>query len=127
MAAPTDIDAYILQFPTEVQAIFQKVRETIRTAAPEAEEVMSYQMAAFRQHGILVYFAAWKKHLGLYPPISGDAILEKAVTKYARPKGNLQFPLDEPIPYGLIKRLVKLRVKQDRQKAKAKRDKQKKT
>jgi uncharacterized protein YdhG (YjbR/CyaY superfamily) len=126
MATPNDIDAYILQFPTDVQEILRKVRETIRTAAPEAKEVISYQMPAFRQHGILVYFAAWKKHIGLYPPISGDVAIEKAVSKYAGPKGNLQFPLDEPIPYNLIKRIVKLRVKQDREKAEAKRDKRKK-
>ncbi len=117
MAKPNDIDAYILPFPTDVQQILRKVRETIRTAAPEAKEVISYQMPAFRQHGILVYFAAWKKHIGLYPPISGDVAIEKAVAKYAGPKGNLQFPLDEPIPYNLIKRIVKLRVKQDREKA----------
>jgi uncharacterized protein YdhG (YjbR/CyaY superfamily) len=73
MATPNDIDAYILRFPTDVQEILQKVRETIRTTAPKAKEVISYQMPAFRQHGILVYFAAWKKHIGLYPPISGDA------------------------------------------------------
>lgn len=126
MAAPTGIDAYISQFPTEVREILQKVRETIRAAAPEAEEVISYQMPAFRQHEILVYFAAWKKHLGLYPPISGDAVLEKAVAKYAGPKGNLQFPLDESIPYDLIKRIVKLRVKQDCQKAEVKRANRKK-
>ncbi len=126
MAKPNDIDAYILPFPTDVQQILRKVRETIRTAAPEAKEVISYQMPAFRQHGILVYFAAWKKHIGLYPPISGDVAIEKAVAKYAGPKGNLQFPLDEPIPYNLIKRIVKLRVKQDREKAEAKRDKRKK-
>ena len=83
-------------------------------------------MPAFRHHGILIYFAAWKKHIGLYPPISGDVAIEKAVAKYAGPKGNLQFPLNEPIPYNLIKRIVKLRVKQDREKAEAKRDKRKK-
>jgi uncharacterized protein YdhG (YjbR/CyaY superfamily) len=126
MTAPNDIDAYILQFPTDVQEILQNVRETIRTAAPEAKEVISYQLPAFRQHGILVYFAAWKKHIGLYPPISGDVAIEKAVAKYAGPKGNLQFPLDEPIPYNLIKRIVRLRVKQDRERAEAKRDKRKK-
>ena len=115
MTKPNDIDAYILRFPTDVQEILRKVRETIRTAAPEAKEVISYQMPAFRQHGILVYFAAWKKRIGLYPPISGDVAIENAVAKYAGPKGNLQFPLDEPIPYNLIKRIVKLRVKQDRE------------
>ena len=67
-----DIDGYISQFPADVQAILQKVRETIRHAAPEAKETISYMMPAFRQHGILVYFAAWEKHIGMYPPISGD-------------------------------------------------------
>jgi uncharacterized protein YdhG (YjbR/CyaY superfamily) len=110
---PTDVDGYIARFPADVQAILQKVRKTISTAAPQAREIISYQMPAFRQHGILVYFAAWKEHIGLYPPISGDKALEKAVARYAGPKGNLQFPLDEPIPYQLIERIVKLRVKQD--------------
>ena len=120
-----DIDGYIAQFPAEVQAILEKVRATIRRAAPDAKEVISYQMPAFKQHGILVYFAAWKKHIGLYPPISGDKALEKAITRYAGPKGNLQFPLDEPIPYDLIERIVKLRVKQDSEKAMARRKKRK--
>ena len=120
---PNDIDGYISQFPADVQAILQKVRETIRHAAPEAKETISYMMPAFKQHGILVYFAAWKKHIGLYPPISGDKTLEKAIARYAGPKGNLQFPLDEPMPYDLIERIVKLRVKQDSEKAAAKRKK----
>lgn len=114
---PTNIDAYISQFPNNVQAVLEKVRETISNAAPDAKEVISYQMPAFKRHGILVYFAAWKQHIGLYPPISGDKVLEKAVGRYAGPKGNLQFPLDEPIPYKLIERIVKLRVKQDNEKA----------
>ena len=116
-----DIDGYISQFPSDVQAILQKVRTTIRHAAPEAKETISYMMPAFKQHGILVYFAAWKKHVGLYPPISGDKAIEKAVARYAGPKGNLQFPLDEPMPCDLIERIVKLRVKQDAAKAAAKR------
>jgi uncharacterized protein YdhG (YjbR/CyaY superfamily) len=120
---PTDIDGYISQFPADVQAVLRDVREAIRRAAPEAEEKISYQMPAFRQHGILVYFAAWKKHVGLYPPISGDRALEKAIARYAGPKGNLQFPLDEPMPIALIERIVNLRVRQDTAKAEAKRQK----
>jgi uncharacterized protein YdhG (YjbR/CyaY superfamily) len=120
---PQDIDSYIAQFPADVRAILKKVRATIRRAAPEAVEVISYQMPAFKQHGILVYFAAWKNHIGLYPPVSGDKALMKAVARYAGPKGNLQFPLDEPIPYELIERIVKLRVEQDTAKAAAKRKK----
>jgi uncharacterized protein YdhG (YjbR/CyaY superfamily) len=118
-----DIDDYISQFPADVQAILQKVRTTISSAAPEAKETISYLMPAFRLHGMLVYFAAWEKHMGLYPPISGDKMLEKAVARYAGPKGNLQFPLDEPIPYALIERIVKLRVKQVSVKAAARRKK----
>jgi uncharacterized protein YdhG (YjbR/CyaY superfamily) len=75
---------------------------------------------AYKGHGILVYFAAWKQHIGLYPPITGDKAVEKAVARYAGPKGNLQFPLDEPVPFDLIERIVKLRVKQDKAKAEAK-------
>jgi uncharacterized protein YdhG (YjbR/CyaY superfamily) len=122
---PQDIDSYISQFPADVQAILEQVRETIRHAAPDAKELISYQMPAFKQHGILVYFAGWQKHIGLYPPISGDKTLEKAIARYAGPRGNLQFPLDEPIPYDLIERIVKLRVKQDVAKAAAKRKKRK--
>ena len=120
-----DIDGYISQFPADVQAILEKVRATIRHAAPEAKETISYQMPAFKQHGMLVYFAAWKHHIGLYPPVSGDKALEKAVARYAGPKRNLQFPLDEPIPFDLIERIVKLRVKQDTAKAAARRKKEK--
>jgi uncharacterized protein YdhG (YjbR/CyaY superfamily) len=118
---PKDIDSYISKFPADVQAILEKVRATIRHAAPEAKETISYRMPAFKQHGVLVYFAAWKKHLGMYPPISGDKALEKAIARYAGPKGNLQFPLDEPMPFDLIERIVKLRVKQDAAKAPPKR------
>lgn len=117
------IDEYISRFPAEVQAILEDVRTTIRRAAPLAQEVISYQMPAFRQDGILVYFAAWKNHIGFYPPISGDEALEKAVAQYAGPKGNLQFPLDKPIPFHLITRIVKLRVKQNNEKAEAKKKK----
>ena len=124
---PKDIDSYISKFPADVQAILEKVRETIRHAAPEATETISYMMPAFKQHGILVYFAAWEKHIGMYPPISGNKTLEKSIARYAGPKGSLQFPLDEAIPYDLIERIVKLRVKQDSAKAAAKRKKKSQT
>jgi uncharacterized protein YdhG (YjbR/CyaY superfamily) len=111
---PTTIDEYIVGFPPQIQGVLRKVRDTIRKAAPDAQEVISYQMPAFKQKRILVYFAAWKNHIGLYPPISGNASLQKAVAPYAGPKGNLQFPLDKPIPFGLISRIVKHRVRQER-------------
>jgi uncharacterized protein YdhG (YjbR/CyaY superfamily) len=123
---PKDIDSYISKFPADVRLILEKVRETIRRAAPGAKEKISYLMPAFKLHGMLVYFAAWEKHIGMYPPISGDKPLEKAIARYAGPNGNLQFPFDEPIPYDLIERIVKLRVKQDATKADAKRAQRKK-
>jgi len=117
--APQNVDSYIASFSPEVQLILEKIRLTIRQAAPDAQEVISYSMPAFRQDGILVYFAAFKKHIGLYPPVRGDAKLEKAISVYAGEKGNLQFPLDRPIPYRLIERIVKLRVKQNSLKSRA--------
>jgi uncharacterized protein YdhG (YjbR/CyaY superfamily) len=117
MKKPKTIDEYILSFPSEVQAILERIRRTIRRAAPGAQEAISYQMPSFRLHRALVYFAAWKKHIGIYPPVSGDHKLERAVAPYAGEKGNLQFPLDRPIPYELIEQIVKLRVRQDRAKA----------
>lgn len=116
---PTDVDEYIAAFPPAVRAILRKVRRTVREAAPNASEVISYRMPALQQNGILVYFAAFKQHIGLFPPIKGDAKLEEASGRYAGPKGNLRFPLDEPIPYGLIKRLTQLRARQDRAAAKS--------
>ncbi|HWA21297.1 MAG TPA: DUF1801 domain-containing protein [Caulobacterales bacterium] len=121
-AAPT-IDAYIAAAEPKARPILKKIRRTIRQAAPDAAEVISYSMPAFRQTGVLVYFAAFKNHIGLYPPISGERALEKALAPYRGPKGNLQFPLSEPIPYDLIGRIAALRVKQDAAKAATKRPK----
>ena len=112
-SAPRDIDAYIATFPPDVQAILRRIRATIREAAPNAQETISYQMPAFTSNGVLVYFAAFKNHIGLYPPVRGDAALDKAVAPFAGEKGNLRFPLDRPIPYGLIRRIVKLRLRQN--------------
>ena len=122
-ATSSTIDEYISGFSPEVRAILQKVRQVVRSAAPDAEELISYRMPAFKLNGILVYFAAFKNHIGLYPPIKGDARLEQAVSPYAGEKGNLRFPLDRPIPYALIERIAKLRVKQDLAKATAQRRK----
>jgi len=90
------------------------------SAAPGAQETISYRIPAFRLNGVLVYFAAFKKHIGFYPPVRGDARLEKAVAPYAGEKGNLRFPLDQPIPFALIERITKLRVKQNLAKARSK-------
>lgn len=118
-AAPKGIDEYIASFSPDVQAILERIRSTIKQAAPDAQETISYRIPAFTFHGILVYFAAFKKHIGLYPPVRGDAKLEKSVSIYAGEKGNLKFPLDRPIPYDLIERIVKLRVKQNLSKTRA--------
>jgi uncharacterized protein YdhG (YjbR/CyaY superfamily) len=114
LAAPRNIDEYIASFSPEVQAVLERIRLTVRRAAPDAQETISYKIPAFTLNGILVYFAAFKKHVGLYPPVRGDAKLEKAISPYAGEKGNLKFPLDQPIPYDLIERIVKLRVKQNK-------------
>ncbi len=116
-AKPKSIDEYVAGFSPEIQAILQRIRATIHKVAPEAQETISYQIPAFTLNGTLVYFAAFKNHIGFYPPISGDARLEKAISPYAGEKGNLRFPLDQPMPYRLIERIVKLRVQQKSAKA----------
>jgi uncharacterized protein YdhG (YjbR/CyaY superfamily) len=112
-SAPSTVDEYIATFPKDVRAILRKVRAAVRAAAPSAREVISYRIPALKQNGTLIYFAAFKHHIGFFPPIKGDAKLEKAAARYAGPKGNLRFPLDEPIPYDLIERLTRLRARQD--------------
>jgi len=112
-STPKDIDEYIAAFAPEVQSILEAIRLVIKQAAPQAQEAMSYNIPSFRLNGTLVYFAAFKKHIGFYPPVRGDARLAKAIAPYSGEKGSLKFPLDEPIPYALIKRIVKLRVSQN--------------
>lgn len=119
-SGPESIDEYISTFSPEIQAVLQKVRKVVRRAAPHSQEIISYRMPALRQHGVLVYFAAFKHHIGFYPPVKGDVRLEKAASQYAGAKGNLRFPLDQPIPFDLIERLTRLRVKQDLEKTAAK-------
>ena len=118
-AAPENIDEYIASFSPQVQAILEGIRLTIRSAAPDAQETISYRIPTFTLNGALVHFAAFKEHIGFYPPVRGDARLVTASSIYAGEKGNLRFPLDQPIPYGLIEKLVKLRVKQNLLKARA--------
>jgi uncharacterized protein YdhG (YjbR/CyaY superfamily) len=97
---PKNIDGYISSFSPEVREILKKIRSTVRDAAPGAQEAIRSGIPAFRRNGILVYFAAFKKHIGLFPPMRGNASVVKAASVYAGAKGNLQFPLDRPIPYG---------------------------
>jgi len=118
-----DIDEYIARYPAAVQAILQEIRQTIRAAAPGAQEKISYQMPAFHLKGALVYFAAWKQHIGFYPPVSGDEELRREAAVYAGEKGNLQFPLDQPIPYDLIRKIVQQRMAENLAKAAVKKQK----
>jgi uncharacterized protein YdhG (YjbR/CyaY superfamily) len=119
-AAPKTIDEYIAAFSPDVRTVLERIRFTIHNAAPDAQETISYRIPTFTQGGVVVYFAAFRNHIGLYPPVSGDARLERAIAPYAGEKGNLKFPLHQPIPYDLIERIVKLRVKQNLAKAAAK-------
>jgi len=114
------IDEYIARFPAEIQAVLQEIRATIHTAAPAATETISYQMPAFAQQDVLVHFAAWKTHIGLYPPIAADAPFKAELARYEGPKGNLQFPLAEPMPLDLIRRIVQFRVQENIARAAAK-------
>ncbi len=120
---PRNIDEYIASFSPEVQSILEKIRLTIKKAAPEAEEKISYQIPTFALMGNLVHFAAFKKHIGLYPPVKGDEKLKAEISPYQGEKGNLKFPLDEPIPYALISRIVKFRVTEQLERARSKQGK----
>jgi uncharacterized protein YdhG (YjbR/CyaY superfamily) len=115
-----DMDEYIAGFPTEVQLMLEELRATIRMAAPEAQETISYQMPAFSFHGILVYFAAFKNHIGFYPTGSGIEHFKKEVSAYKGSKGTVRFPLDRPLPLDLISQIVKFRVQQNLEKAELK-------
>jgi uncharacterized protein YdhG (YjbR/CyaY superfamily) len=111
------MDAYIAAASPDARAALSRIRQIAREAAPDAEETLSYRIPAFRGHGILIYFAAFKNHIGLYPPVAADGDLDAALAPYRGPKRNLRFPLDQEIPYELIERIVRLRVEQDDAKA----------
>ena len=112
--SPSPIDAYIAAFPEDVQAILQQVRRTIHEAAPEATEAIAYGMPTFKLHGNLVHFAAFKNHIGFYPVPLGIEAFQEELSAYKQGKGSVQFPLDKPIPYDLIQRIVHFRVEEAR-------------
>ncbi|MGD0876659.1 MAG: DUF1801 domain-containing protein [Anaerolineales bacterium] len=116
-AGPYSIDEYIALYPEETQKILKQIRGTIKAAAPDAEEKISYQMPAFAQKGILVYFAGWKDHIGLYPIPSGIQAFKQELSEYETSKGSIKFPLDKPIPLDLISRIVKFRLAENLKKA----------
>lgn len=107
------VDKYIDTYPKEVRKILQQVRETIRKAAPDAEETISYGIPTFKLKGNLVHFAAAKNHIGFYPAPSGINAFKKELAGYKGAKGSVQFPLDEPLPLALITKIVKYRVKEN--------------
>ena len=111
-----NIDEYIAAFPPEIQVMLEELRGIIKKAAPEARETISYQMPAFSFHGILVYFAAYKNHIGFYPTGSGIEHFQKEVSAYEGSKGTVRFPLDRPIPLDLISKIVKFRVNENLEK-----------
>jgi uncharacterized protein YdhG (YjbR/CyaY superfamily) len=114
-AKPQTIDEYIASCPANVRPILRKIRAAVRKAAPGAIETISYRMPALRTaEGVLIYFAAFQRHIGIYPPVRGSLALLKALAPYRGEKGNLRFPLDRPIPYGLIATIVKSRLKRGR-------------
>lgn len=119
-AGSSSVDAYIVACPAEVQGRLQALRATIRAAAPEAEEVISYQMPTFRLHGNLVHFAAHKGHIGFYPTPSGIAAFQERLARYSSSKGAVQFPLDEPLPLDLVVEMVRFRVAENVAAAEAK-------
>lgn len=123
MAAPKSIDEYIAVFPKDVQNILEEIRATIKKAAPKAEETINYQIPTFTLHGNLVHFAAFKTHIGFYPTPTGIEKFKKELSAYESAKGSVKFPLDHPIPYGLIKKIVAFRVKENLERAEAKKKK----
>jgi uncharacterized protein YdhG (YjbR/CyaY superfamily) len=100
------VDDYIAAAPASKRTALREIRAIVKTVAPDAQEIISYRIPAYRQGRVFVYFAAFKSHIGLYPPVKGSAALEQALRPYRGDKGNLRFALDQPLPYALIKRVV---------------------
>ncbi|HJS18369.1 MAG TPA: DUF1801 domain-containing protein [Anaerolineales bacterium] len=118
-----DIDQYLAGFPADVQEILEKIRGTIWKAAPDAKEIINYGIPTFTLNGNLVHFAGFKKHIGFYPTPSGIEKFKDELSGYEMAKGSVQFPLDQKIPYSLITKIVKFRVKENLERAKAKKKK----
>jgi uncharacterized protein YdhG (YjbR/CyaY superfamily) len=111
--APKDVDVYIAGFPAETQKMLLGLRNAIKKAAPKAEEIISYRMPAYKYHGILVYFAGYKNHIGFYPTSSGIREFKKELSVYKGSKGTVQFPLDKPLPLKLISSITRFRIKEN--------------
>jgi len=113
---PETVDQYIAAFPADVKTRMQQIRKTIKAAAPKADELISYQMPGYKYFGMLVYFAAFKNHIGFYPGAGGILEFYKKLSSFKSAKGSVQFPHDRPIPYDIISKIVKFRVKQNEEK-----------
>jgi len=111
-----NIDKYIAGFAKDKQKLLDQLRATIRKAAPQAQETISYGMPAFKLNGMLVFFAAWKNHIGFYPTSSGIKAFKKDLSVFKVSKGTVQFPLDKPLPTGLVTKIVKFKVKENLEK-----------
>ena len=116
---PKNIDEFIACFPKDVQAILKTLRTTIRKSAPKAEETISYGIPTFTLHGNLVHFSAYKNHIGFYPAASGISAFKKELSAYKGAKGSVQFPIDKPLPLGLVSKIVKFRVKENLERVKS--------
>ena len=115
-----DIDKYIAGFTKDKQKLLEQLRGIIRKAAPQAQEAISYGMPAFKQNGMLVFFAAWKNHIGFYPTSSGIKAFKKDLSPFEVSNGTVQFSLDKPLPKGLVSKIVKFKVKENLEKTRAK-------
>jgi uncharacterized protein YdhG (YjbR/CyaY superfamily) len=120
MAKPATIDEYIATFPAEVQLLLHQVRNCIKAAAPQATEMISYSVPAFKLNGMLVWFAAHSRHIGLYPRASAIEAFKEELSVYKGAKGSVQFPFDKPLPLALISRIVEFRLAENMQKVKLK-------
>ena len=123
---PETVDQYIAAFPADVKTRMQQIRKTIKAAAPKADELISYQMPGYKYFGMLVYFAAFKNHIGFYPGAGGILEFYKKLSSFKSAKGSVQFPHDRPIPYDIISKIVKFRVKQNEEKISLKKNNGKK-
>lgn len=115
--APGSVDEYIQSFPSDVRAMLTQIRQTIRKTAPKAEEVISYGIAGYKYHGVLIFFAGFSKHVSVYPAPRSSELFKKELANYKGGKGTVQFPLDKPLPFDLIKRIVRFRLKENEEKA----------
>jgi uncharacterized protein YdhG (YjbR/CyaY superfamily) len=119
-----NIDEYISGFPKDIQILLEQIRAVVRKEAPEAQEVISYGMPAFKFYGILIYFAAFKNHIGFFPTASGIRKFQNELTDYQCSKGTIQLPYIKPLPIELIRKIVKFRVQENLEKAESKKKKQ---